>query len=124
VLSDGGGFAFVTRGKDYTVLDHPLAQARLHLPPDQFQQRPERQGVRSLYDCPAVPVGPEGLLCRVVVPTHPAGNKKRPVGRTKEGVVSELFFTDLPQQGFTACDVGEVYLHRGARRAGALRRGS
>jgi len=39
VLSDVGGFAFVTRGKDYTVLDHPLVQARLHLPPDQLQQR-------------------------------------------------------------------------------------
>ncbi len=38
-LSDLSGFAFVTRGKDYTVLDHPLVQARLHLPPDQSQQR-------------------------------------------------------------------------------------
>jgi hypothetical protein len=33
VLSDLAGFAFVTRGKEYTVLDHPLVQARLHLPP-------------------------------------------------------------------------------------------
>jgi hypothetical protein len=40
VLADLAGFAFVTRGKEYTVLDHPLVQARLHLPPDQFQQRP------------------------------------------------------------------------------------
>ena len=36
VLSEVAGFAFVTRGKDYSVLDHPLVQARLHLPPDQF----------------------------------------------------------------------------------------
>jgi hypothetical protein len=43
VLSDLASFAFVTRGKDYAVLDHPLLQARLHLPPDQFQQRPERK---------------------------------------------------------------------------------
>ena len=34
---DLAGFAFVTRGKEYAVLDHPLVQARLHLPPDQFQ---------------------------------------------------------------------------------------
>jgi hypothetical protein len=114
VLSDLGGFAFVTRGKDYTVLVHPLVQARLHLPPDQFQQRPESQVVRSLYDCPAVPVGPEGVPCRIVVATHPASKKKSPVGVTREGVVYELFFTKLPQQGFTACDVVEVYLHRGA----------
>jgi hypothetical protein len=114
VLSDVAGFAFVTRGKDYTVLDHPLVQARLHLPPDQSQQRPESQITRSLYDCPEVPVGSEGVSCRVVVATHPAGNKKSPVGVTRAGVVYELFFTRLPQQGFTASDVVELYLHRGA----------
>lgn len=56
-LSDVASFAFVTRGKDYHLLDHPLVQARLHLPPDQVQQRPESQMVRSLYDCPVIPVG-------------------------------------------------------------------
>jgi hypothetical protein len=114
VLSDLAGFAFVTRGKEYTVLDHPLVQARLHLPLDQFQQRPESQTVRSLYDCPAVPVGSEGLSCRVVVATHPAGNKKSPVGVTREDIVYELFFSNLPQQAFTASDVIELYLQRGA----------
>jgi len=114
VLSDVAGFAFVTRGKDYSVLDHPLVQARLPLPPDQFQQRPESQVVRSLYDCPEVPVGPEGLLCRVVVATHPADDKKSRVGVTRAGVVYELFFTNLPHQAFTASDVVELYLHRGA----------
>jgi len=114
VLVDLAGFAFVTRGKEYSVLDHPLVQARLHLPPDQSQQRPESQAVRTLYDCPAVPVGPEGVPCRVVVATHPAGKKKSPVGVTRGGMVYELFFTRLPQQGFTACDVVELYLHRGA----------
>jgi hypothetical protein len=39
VLADLAGFAYVTRGKEYSVLDHPLVQARLHLPADQFQQR-------------------------------------------------------------------------------------
>jgi hypothetical protein len=114
VLSDLTGFSFVMRGKDYTVLDHPLVQARLHLPPDQFQHRPESQLVRSLYDCPDVPVGPAGVQCRVVVATHPAGKQKSRVGVTRSGVVYELFFTRLPQQAFTACDVVEVYLHRGA----------
>jgi hypothetical protein len=114
VLSDLTGFAFVTRGKEYAALDHPLVQARLHLPPDQLQQRPESQMVRSLYDCPAVPVGSEGVSCRVVVATHPAGKKKNPVGVTRAGIVYELFFTNLPQQAFTAADVVELYLHRGA----------
>jgi hypothetical protein len=114
VLADLAGFAFVTRGKEYTVLDHPLVQAHLYLPPDQFQQRPESQTVRSLYDCPQVPVGPEGVLCRVVVAAHPADKKKSPVGVTRAGVVYELFFTNVPQQAFTASDVVELYLHRGA----------
>jgi hypothetical protein len=34
VLADLAGFSFVMRGKDYAVLDHPLVQARLHLPKD------------------------------------------------------------------------------------------
>ena len=114
VIADVAGFAFVSRGKDYHLLDHPQIQARLHLPPDQIQQRPESQTARSLYDCPELPVGPEGIPCRVVVATHPAGNKKSPVGVTRAGVVYELFFTNLPQHAFTACDVVELYLHRGA----------
>jgi hypothetical protein len=114
VLSDVAGFAFVTRGKDYHLLDHLLVQARLHLPPDQIQQRPESPMVRSLYDCPEIPVGPEGTPYRVVVATHPAGKKKSPVGVTRAGVVYELFFTSLPQHAFTASDVVELYLHRGA----------
>ena len=67
-----------------------------------MQQRPESQMARSLYDCPNVPVGPEGILCRVVVATHPAGTKKSPIGVTRAGVVYELFFTNLPQHAFTA----------------------
>jgi hypothetical protein len=57
---------------------------------------------------------------RVVVATHPVDQKrkktkkKKPVGVTRAGVVYELFFTNLPQQGFTACDVVELYLHRGS----------
>jgi hypothetical protein len=70
--------------------------------------------VRALYDCPAVSVGPDGVQCRVVVATHPADEKKSPVGVTRAGVVYELFFSRLPQQAFTASDVVALYLHRGA----------
>src|ERR1700737_4418115 len=70
--------------------------------------------VRILYDCPDVPVGSEGGPYRVVVATHPAGKKKSPIGVTRAGVVYELFFTNLPQHAFTACDVVELYLQRGA----------
>jgi hypothetical protein len=70
--------------------------------------------VHSLYDCPSIPVGPDGMPCRVVVATHPAGTKQSPVGVTRARVVYKQFFTNLPQHGFTAGDVVEVYLHRSA----------
>jgi hypothetical protein len=70
--------------------------------------------VRSLYDCPDVPVGPLGVQCRVVVATHPASTQKSRVGVTRSGVIYELFFTDLPPHAFTVSDVVELYLHRGA----------
>jgi hypothetical protein len=70
--------------------------------------------VRQLYDCPDVPVGPEGVRCRVVVATHPEASTKSRIGHTRQGVVYELFFTHLPQDAFTASDVVALYLHRGA----------
>jgi hypothetical protein len=114
VIADLDGLCFVMRGKDYTVLDHPTVQARLHLPPDAHFSRPESTMVRTLYDCPDVPVGKTGCRCRVVVATHPATEKKSRIGHTRKGVVYELFFTHLPQDGFTASDVVALYLHRGA----------
>src|SRR5207248_6775075 len=61
VMADLDGLCFVIRGKDSTVLDHPTVQARLHLPPDAHFSRPESILVRTLYDCPDVPVGKDGL---------------------------------------------------------------
>ena len=87
VLVDLAGFAFVTRGKEYSVLDHPLVQARLHLPPDQVQLCPESQTV----------------LCRVVVATHPTEqnrtqtkHKKKPVGVTRGHCLRTLFHDSSP----------------------------
>ncbi len=114
VIADLAGFSFVMRGKDYTVLDRPEVQSRLHLPADQQFSRSESGLVRQLYDCPDVPVGPEGVRCRIVVATHPAGETKSRIGHTRQGVVYELFFTHLPQEAFTASDVVALYLHRGA----------
>jgi hypothetical protein len=114
VLLDLAGFSFVMRGKDYAVLDRPEVQARLHLPAEGPFTRPESVLVRMLYDCPDVPVGPNGVRCRVVVATHVAGAQKRRVGHTRQGVVYELFLTNLPQPAFTASDVVAFYLHRGA----------
>jgi len=114
VIADLAGFCFVMRGKDYTMLDHPIVQARLHLPPDAHFSRLESGLVRQLYDCPDVPVGKTGVRCRIVVATHLTAEKKSRIGHTRKGVVYELFFTQLPQDAFTASDVVALYLHRGA----------
>ncbi len=114
VLADLAGLAYVIRGKDYQILKRAEIQARLKLPPDQQLTHPESGMVRTLYDCPDLPLGPEGVRCRVIVATHPAGAARSRIGVTRSGMVYELFLTNLPQSGFTAADVVALYLHRGA----------
>jgi hypothetical protein len=114
VLTDLAGLPFVMRGKDYQILKRAEVQARLKLPPDQHLAHPESGMVRALYDCPDLPLGTEGMRCRVVVATHQAGVAKSRIGVTRSGVVYELFVTKLPQSAFTASDVVALYLHRGA----------
>jgi hypothetical protein len=114
VLVDLAGLSFVMRGKGYQLLYRPAVLARLHLPPDQQFARPESGRVRTLYDCPDLPLGPAGQRCRVVVATHPATQKKSRVGIERGGIVYKLFLTNLPQGAFTAADVVTLYLHRGA----------
>jgi hypothetical protein len=114
VLADLADLAYVTRGQDYHLLDRDEVQTRLHLPPDQQITHPESGHPRALYDCPAVSIRGHRRPCRIIVATHPALEQKSRVGRTREGVVYELFLTALPQHAFTAADVVALYLHRGA----------
>jgi hypothetical protein len=114
VLADLAGLPFVMRGKDFQLLKRAEVQTRLKLPPDQHLTHPESEMVRSLYDCPDLPLGPDGIRCRLIVATHQAGAAKSRIGVTRSGVVYELFVTQLPQSAFTASDVVALYLHRGA----------
>src|SRR6266699_4513159 len=116
VVSDLGDFSYVTRGKDYIILDRADVQARLHLPADQHLSSAESGICRALYDCPDQRLDQSGPLVRVIVATHPVPKKqkKRRVGLIRDGVVYELFWTKLPQSAFTASDVVALYLHRGA----------
>ena len=114
VLADLAGLCSVMRGKDYQLLDRAEVQARLHRPADGSFTRPESELVRTLYDCPDVPVGSTGQRCRVIVATHPTGKTKSRVGVERGGIAYSLFLTKLPQQAFTASDVVALYLHRGA----------
>lgn len=116
VVSDVADCAYVTRGKDYGMLDRAEIQARLHLPADHHLSHAESGTCRALYDCPDQHLDENGPLVRVIVATHPAPTKqkKRRVGFIRDGVVYELFWTNLPQSAFTASDVVSLYLHRGA----------
>jgi hypothetical protein len=111
---DSLGLGWMTRGKDYALLDLPQVQARLALPPTQQTTNPETGTARLLFDCPDVPLTPTGPGSRVIIATHPASATPSPIGVTREGVVYELFFTALPQGAFTPADVLDLYLHRGA----------
>src|SRR5438128_4874283 len=112
VLADLAGLAYVMRGRDYQILKRAEIQARLKLPPDQHLTHPESGMVRALYDCPDLPLGPDGMRCRLIVATHQATKSR--IGVTRLGVVYELFVTQLPQSAFMASDVVALYLHRGA----------
>lgn len=117
VVSDLADYSYVTRGKDYGMLDRIDVQARLHLPAAQHLSSAESGVCRALYDCPDQRLDESGPLVRIIVATHPAPakkKKKRQVGLIRDGVVSELFLTNLPQSAFTASDVVSLYLHRGA----------
>jgi hypothetical protein len=108
------GIGYVTRGKDYGLLDLPQIQARLAQPPDQETIHPETGTCRSLFDCPDIPLTGTELRMRVIVATHSATETPAPIGVTRDSVVYELFFTALPQVAFTPADVVSLYLHRGA----------
>lgn len=114
VLADLAGLAYGMRGKAYQLLDRAEVRLRLSLPAAGQFSRPESTICRTLYDCPDVSIGPPGARCRIVVATHPAKPTKSRVGVEREGVVYELFLTNLPQGAFTAADVVALYLHRGA----------
>lgn len=81
VLSDVVGFTFVTRGKDYSLLDQPLIAARLHLPLDQFQQRPERKTRAQPLRLPTDTSGTYGDAVPCDRGNASCGQKEEPGGR-------------------------------------------
>jgi hypothetical protein len=108
------GLGVIVRGKDYALLNLPVVQARLALPPDQLITHPESGTRRALFDFLDVPLTPAGPCVRMIVATHPATSIPAPIGVTGNGLVSEIFFTTVPPKAFTAADVLHLYLHRGS----------
>ena len=66
-------------------------------------------------------MGPDGVAVSGGGGDPSSHEREEPVGVTRAGIVYELFFTNLPQQRFTASDVVELYLHRGAFEPAAFR---
>ncbi len=114
IVADLAGLAYVMRGKDYHLLDLEAVRARLLAPPDAQTTHPETGTQRARFDFPRLELTSTGQPCRVIVATHPATVRPSSVGQTRDDVVYELFFTALPIPAFTAVDVVECYLHRGA----------
>ena len=114
IVDDLKGVSYVMRGREYSLLDFPQVQARLVAASDGQITQPETGICRTLYDCPAVALTPTGECSRVIVATHPAPATPSPVGTTRDGLVYELFFTNLPQRAFRSEDVVHLYLHRGS----------
>jgi hypothetical protein len=108
------GLGVIVRGKDYALLDLPVVQARLPLPPDEYSTHAESGTRRALFDFIEVPLTPSGPHVRMIVATRPATKTPAPIGVERSGIVCEIFFTSLPPQAFTPADVLQLSLHRGS----------
>jgi hypothetical protein len=104
------GLGVIARSKDYTLLDRETVRARLARPPDLECTHPESGASRSLYDCPDIPLAPNGPPMRVLVATHPATRTSPPIGVQRGSLVYELFVTTLPHPAFSPKDVLDLYL--------------
>src|SRR5215470_11488974 len=70
VISDVADCSYVTRGKNYGLLDRAAIQTRLHLPADQHLNSAESGVCRALYDCPDQRLDESGSLVRTIVAIH------------------------------------------------------
>ena len=108
------GLGVIARSKDYALLDLPEVKAVLAHPPDGERTHPESGTYRALYDCPGIALTATGPRVRLIVATHPASSTSASIGKQRDGLVYELFVTQLPSPAFSPQDVLDLYLHRGS----------
>jgi len=108
------GLGLIARSKDYALLDLPEVKAALARPPVEVCTHPESGANRALFDCPQIALTPTGPRVRLIVAAHQASSSPPAIGVQREGMVYELFVTALASTSFTAKDVLDLYLHRGA----------
>ncbi len=114
------GLGFITRGRDYQLLDHPKVRSRLQHPCDVTLQHPETQVRRELFDVGYIndwlePMPGLALTCRVVVARQIAPEHAEAVssGKLIGSFVYELFLTTAPAQCLRANEIVELYYQRG-----------
>ncbi len=114
------GLGFLTRGRDYQLLDHPNVRARLTQPCEVIVQHPETQVRRELFDIGYItdwlePVPELALTCRVVVARQSAPQRAEAVtsGKLIGPFVYELFLTTAPAHCLRANELVELYYQRG-----------
>jgi hypothetical protein len=114
------GLGFLTRGRDYHLLDHPKVRARLQHPCDVTLQHPETQVRRELFDVGYIqdwlePMPGLALTCRVIVARQTAPERTETVtsGKLIGPFVYELFLTTAPAQCLRANEIVELYEQRG-----------
>ena len=108
------GLGVIARSKDYALLDGPEVKAVLAHPPDAERTHPESGTYRALYNCPDIALTPTGPRVRLIVAAHPASSTSASIGKQRDGLVYELFVTQLPSPAFSPQDVLDLYLHRGS----------
>jgi hypothetical protein len=112
---------FLTRGRDYHLLDHPTVQARLQQPCDLSVTHVESQVQRELFDAgfiadwlperPEIVIHYRVIVARRTAPTDPA---QISVGKLRGAHVYELFLTSHSASSLPAATVLELYQHRGS----------
>ncbi len=114
------GLGFLTRGRDYHLLDHPKVRARLEHPCDASVQHPETQVRRELFDVGYItdwlePLPDLALTCRVIVARQSAPERAAAVttGKLIGPYVYELFLTTAPAQCLRTNEIVELYYQRG-----------
>jgi hypothetical protein len=107
------GLGWLTRGRDYALLDQPQVQARLSWPASQQHPHADSGLIRQLFDCPQVTLTTRGTRSRVIIARSAAPASPPPVGVLREGQVYELFYTSLPPEAFLPSDVLDLYFQRG-----------
>ncbi len=115
------GLGFVSRGRDYHLLDHPKLQARLQHPCDVIVQHDETHVQREVFDIGFIadwlePLPDLPLTVRVIVTRHaaPSTATQVTVGKLIGAQVYELFLTSAPAQRLRAADIVDLYYQRGA----------